>query len=1070
MFDRLTAWWNWGADPRQPLPAEVVPRLEKLTHQWHAALAVMDTLPDHGRSSTLPWFLVIGPTGSGKSTLLANAGLGLDPIISTGADQVVVAGDFTCWIGPQAVFVEVAGPLLCDNSRDHDWHALLWMISRTRGHLPLRGVLLVKPLAEQFRHTPAETAADATLTRDRLQALAELTGAVVPTYVVISKADLLGGFKEFFAVRGRSEQVLGLTMPWPPERDPVHGVNVAYERLLDSLRDRRLTALAAGTSETAQRKLMQFPAQLRAALPYLTDHLAIAVRPAADSQPILRGVYLTSILPTPRRQPAEKPKKPVSEEDPKSMFFAVPAAVPPGTVPPTTPTAATAVPNDDRPLASFVQELFARVVLPDAKLASLTPAALQRLRQVRVACLIVLPAVSALLLIWSAWSTWHGIRLIEELRTPLAAVGERQRAGTSDATAPLLALDQLGSALRTAVAHHGADLGPAGEVAAGRYVRALRPLLLDACLNSVRAELATLRQPTANQTSVKDGAADLLRAYQMLGGMIEAQPALITRALLNERRWFRAVDPPGGTCEFRIEALARQQLDVCLTTLLPAGLLRVDIDRPLVEALHRELGDRLLIDQAYEELVRDLTPRFSVVPPESLLHEPEYNALGATTTISRLYTQESWDETVAKAIENRADRLMTTLAESALPHDRATIVSRLRQRFVDDHQRRWLAVIASMRAAQVRDFRDTAAQIDRLCGNDSPMPQFLTSALAHVALNVADASTRSLTDTTWIKPCLHAISSLRSDVIDHQQAMTLAKRATDVDRLRLLIGRFNAVSLRISELIAQVEPPATRTAIQAGFDGLLRSLVADLDRSHVEELDRQWSEQVFQTFDAHLAKRFPFNREASEDVPMAEFAAFFGPDGTLWSVLKQTETMRDITVLGRPAVTLSDDYPRLLHTAQDIRTLFFAGSSPTMNLRFSYRMQQREHVRDLRMQFGAATNTLYERPDARHQVGIIQGGPYGARISLLTVEDEWKHREGVGEWGFLRLLRDGQPRPATGGDLVCTWDHEVNIAGKPQNLKATIVVEAGNMASAVNGELLSGLVLPRRIVQLAGGR
>lgn len=1068
MFDRLRAWWTWGQDPRQPLPAETARRLEQLDQQWHAVIAVARAHLRHRLAVSVPWYLVVGPTGAGKSTLLANAGLGLDAVSSNAAEAVTAADGVTFWFNEQAVFIEVAGRHFSDPTAHREWQALLWLIRRAHGHLPLSGVIIVKPLAEQLRRTPTEAAIDAKLTRDRLHAVADITGTVVPTYVVITKADLLGGFKEFFASSERtdSEHVLGMTMAWPPDRDPVQGITVEYERLLDSVRDHRITALGATTNESAQRKLIQFPGQMRAALPFLTDYLAIVARPRQEAQPTLRGLYLTSILPAPRQPLPVVPPGGEELEYPKSITFDVPTKAAPGTVRmPAEPALAPVV--DNRPITRFVAALFSRILLPDAALVTLTPQAKRHWHVLRMSCLGVVPLLLLVVILWTGWSAWRGVRLVDDLRQPYVALSSN----TTDMTAQLLALDQLGRALGAALEHHGKDLGQTGISVAQRYVGTLRPLLLNSCLVGVREELAALRQPTASQHATKNGTADLLRAYQMLGGMVEPQNALIVRALLNERRWFRAVDPAGGgTCEFRIEALARQQLDLCVETLLPAGLLRIDIDRPLVTALHQELGDRLLVDQAYEELLQRLTPKFAVVAPESLLSEPQHNALGAATNVSLLYSQEAWDATVARAIDDQADTLVDSLAELNLPHDRATIIGRLRQRFVDDHQQRWLAVIASMRAAHVRDSRDTAAQIERLCGEDSPVPRFITSTLAHLALTVADTTTRGKTDSTWVRPCLQAIGSLRSDVLDYQQAMTLAKRTIDVDRLRVLIGRFNAVSARIGGHIAHVEPPTTRTAIQTGFDTLLRSLVADLDRTYADDLDRMWSEQIYQTFAAHLASRFPFTRDASEDLPMIEFESFFQPNGTLWSVLTQLETMRDISVLGRPAVTLSNDYHRVLRTAQSIRSLFFVGSSTALNLRFNYRMQQREHVRDLRVQFGASTNTLYERPDARYLAEIVHGSPYGARISLQTVNGEWKHHEQAGDWGFVRLLRAGQPKLGAGGDHVCTWEHEVQIAGKAQGVKATLILEAGGMAEAVSGDLLSGLMLPRRIVKLDASR
>ena len=392
MFDRLIAWWTWGQDPRRPLPAETTRRMGQLTQQWRAVMLVARAHLRQRLDASLPWYLVVGPTGAGKSTLLANAGLGLDSVISNTAEPLATADGFTFWFNDKAVFIEVAGRHFSDATAHREWQALLWLIRRERGHLPLSGVIIVKPLAEQLRRTPTEAAADATLTRDRLHAVADITGTVVPTYVVIAKADLLGGFKEFFADSGYtdSKHVLGMTMLWPPERDPVHGLTVEYERLLDSVRDRRIAALASTANESVQRKLMQFPGQMRAVLPFITDYLAIVARPRQESLPTLRGLYLTSIVPAPREAlPMASP--PVEEvDDSKSITFDVPTKAAPGAVRiPTKPEPARAV-LDNGPTTRFVHALFTRIFLADAALVAVTPQVKRHWHLLRITCLGVI--------------------------------------------------------------------------------------------------------------------------------------------------------------------------------------------------------------------------------------------------------------------------------------------------------------------------------------------------------------------------------------------------------------------------------------------------------------------------------------------------------------------------------------------------------------------------------------------------------------------------------------------------------------------------------------------------------
>lgn len=1038
-------------------------RINDLRQHWRASLAALHADGEHGKGKRRAWYLVIGPSGAGKSTLLSNTGLRVCPICDNTPEVMPTTESITVWRNDHAVFVEVTGRYFSEVSARAEWQALLHLIHRERGHLPLQGVIITKPLAEQFRNGPAATATEANQMRERVQDVAEITGSVVPAYVIVTKADLLGGFKEFFAATERNERgnVLGMTMPWPATSDPLQGVIAEYERLLTSLSDRRLAALSAAPNEAAQRKLMQFPAQMRAALPYLTDYLAIAMRPMPGNLPGFRGLYFTCTL------PAAKPAAPTMTAPvdpavpPKSLFIAAtPAVAKPSA------SASGRTPSDEATNALFIRDVFARIILADASLAAATPAALKRWHGVRVACLVAAPIAAVLFAAWTGWSTWQGARYVDDLRQPYAVLVEHERAVPADATTQLLALDQLGAALAHAIQAHGKQLDQAGVAAANRYVRSLRPLLLDGCVTAVHADLAALRERTSTPATTQDDPYALFCAYQMLGGMLEPQPTVMVSALTAGRRWFRAFESSGGAAsEYRIEALARRQLDLCAHVLIPAGLLRIDIDRTLVDTLTREFGDRVWLQQAYDDLIRELTPKFAVVLPETLLAEPARNPLTASGSVSLIYSQAAWDSTVARAIDVKAKALDETLAKLRMPHDREAIVRRLRERFVDDHHQRWLAFITSVRAAQVRDFRDTPAQIERISGPDSPYPRFITQALDHLALTITGTATIRSPDAAWITPCLKAIAGLRQDTVAAQQIPD-GKRSAEIARLRSLAARFNAVSAHIGDQLAAIQPLQNRIAIQQGFDSILRSLFAELDLRLASDLDRRWSDDIYQAFTSTFAKRFPFAKDSADDVPMAEFEAFFNPvTGPLWTALGQLDELRAISVLGRPVITLSDDSERMLRAAQDIRALFFAGSSESLRLRFPYRLQQREHVRDLRLQFGAKTNTLYERPDARYVAELNRGDPYSAKISLQTAAGQWRSSDDTrGDWGFLRLLRAGNPKANTNGDLLCTWEFDASAVDKAATVKASLVLEASGMDKAVAGDLLSGFVLPQRLL------
>lgn len=1065
----VLCWWLWRRRAAKTQPASPE-GIRLLRQHWRQAMAALRESGIHGQVvSRLPWYLVIGSPGSGKTSLLANAGLGFSTVGGTSAaGEPKPTATFTLWRSEDAVFVDVAGRYLSEPQSRSEWLALLRLIRSERRGMPLHGVIVAKPLAEQFRGGLSAAAVEANLVRDRLQEVADVTGAAVPSYVVITKADLLGGFKEFFASADRSEResVLGLTMPWPASSDPVQGFAAEYGRMADSLCDRRLASLSSAPNEGAQRKLLQFPAQMRAVVPYLTDYLAIAVRPVPGNLPSFRGLYFTSTL---TAAPVQRPPAATGQTPAPGK-----AAQPEGTLfISATPAATPAAAQPGGATASFVHCLLTRVVLPDACLARPTLRAQRRWRVLRAACLIAAPVLGGLLLLWTLWSAGRGVHLVNELRQPCQAVIDAERGDPKgDPTDRLIALDRLGTALVELVRHDNGKLRDAGESAAALYARGLRAILLDPCTSAVRTDLEAMRAGPGAKGAAQDEIYDLFRAYQMLGGTMAMQSDVAVRALVAGRRWFRGVDPASGPAEYRIEALARRQLDLCAETLMPAGLLRVDIDRRLVDALNRELGEGLWIQQAYDDLIRQLSPQFGVVLPETMLAGPSRAALTTGTSVSLVYSQTAWDAAVAHSIDDKADALARTFAGLNMQADRPAIVRRLSERFVEDHNRHWLGFIAGVRAAQVSRFSDTPEQIQAICGPESPYPQFIAQALERLSLKTVGVSMPWGNDTSWVKPSLQAIAELRKDALDYVQATQDGKRSADVERLKTLVERFNAASARIGELLANVQPAEKRDAIHQGLDSILHSLFASLDLEVARELDTQWSEKVHQLFASRLSSRFPFARDAVDDVPMAEFESFFNPaTGTLWSMLSQIETMRGIRVLGRPSVTLSEDYERLLRSAKDIRALFFAGSSESLKLQFAYRMQQREGVRDMQVQFGAKTSSLYDRPDFRYTAEIKRGDAYGAKVAIQTVTGQWKSSENNrGDWGFLRLLRAGSPKVASTGGYQCTWEHDGSAAGKTLTFKASLVLESGGMEKAVVGDLLSGLDLPKHILRTEAPR
>lgn len=214
--------------------------------QWqalHARAGWRGRLQAWRAGSTLPWYLVLGASGCGKSTLLASSTLRL---LRCRGDVFDAAGTHasTWWVGERAVFVEAslppdaadaqAGDPLAAHpaaapsehapvvaaSHEEAWQGLLDVLRRRRAELPLHGVVLSVEAAWLLRAGAEPFAAAVAAMRRRVLQLHAVLGSHVPVYLVMTKADALPGFDEFFEAfdahaRGRERDALwGFTLPW----------------------------------------------------------------------------------------------------------------------------------------------------------------------------------------------------------------------------------------------------------------------------------------------------------------------------------------------------------------------------------------------------------------------------------------------------------------------------------------------------------------------------------------------------------------------------------------------------------------------------------------------------------------------------------------------------------------------------------------------------------------------------------------------------------------------------------------------------------------------------------------
>lgn len=906
-----------------------------------------------------PWYVIIGPPGSGKTTALANSGLEFP--LTDGGKLQGVGGTRLCewWLTDNAVLIDTAGRY---TSQDSDaaadkqgWERFLALLKKARPRLPLNGVLVTFGVDMISRLGPAEREQHARSVRRRVKELEEKLGQRLPVYFMISKADLLAGFMEFFDDLDKTarEQVWGFTFPVQSagEVGPAAKFSEEFQALLARLQDRTLERLQQERGPQQRAALEGFPVQFAS----LEAPLAAFVTAAfggtrLDPAPMLRGVYFTSG--TQEGSPLDRLAGALSRSfgfDPRR-----PAAV-----------------MQQKGRAYFITKLLKDVIFNEARLASGDRVADKRRRVVAIAAW----SIAALVMAGGAaygWMAWSDEQSRERRLTEQIAKAEQASQGIpferiTEAEFRRV-LPYLDAARDLPPAAHGdggaLGLSQEGKLVQGAnsaYRRALNRTFLPRLLARLEQEMrASFQQP--------DALYDATRAYLMLGQEGPLDPELVKSWFA--RDWQRTF--PG-----QVNQPVRDSLMAHLEATLAQNYARYPVDGALVDA-SRRIFSRLPLAQRVVSRLQTAAASANIPPwrPADALGQAGQRyfarASGAPLTdgVPGLYTVDGLYRgllpVLGQAVRQGVAEYWVLGPEGANlgTDDPVKLEQEVLRLYAEEYVRQWESMLNDLNLLPLPPaLAQQAEALNILGAPNSPMKDLLRAIARQLTVGTPPQG--------WAPPGQQPRPAPQPGQPAQPQEPTGAEPVAAVveqhfQALRASAGDpVDGVLRIVNDLFVQVQrlataPPGTVPPQPAGLDPG-QKLQAEAARQP-QPLQRWLNSMVSQTNVARgggakaalaaaaaqqlgpacrgLEQRFPFNING-EDIPVDDFNRLFGRGGVFdqfftQNVRQYVDTTQDpwrpMATEGLPPPISAADLMQFQRAAQ-IRDAFYP-SAASLGLRF----------------------------------------------------------------------------------------------------------------------------------------
>lgn len=1016
--------------PEQQAANETKEEIAELRERLRSAMKMMRKVVKrrYGYAYEFPWYLMMGAPGAGKTTLLQNSGLKFPLGDALGAEPVKgVGGTRNCnwWFTDQAIMIDTAGRYTTQESGHEKDKAgflsFLKMLKKRRRAQPINGIVLTLSLTDLLSQPPEDRLRDMRAIRQRLSEIEDSLKVRIPIYLVLTKADRLTGFSQFFETLGADgrEQVWGMTFELDEAEKPGSLPDMfsrEYQKLQDRLNGHLLERIQQEPDIDRRGRIFRFPVQIAALHDSLREIIEeLSAGTAHVAEPLIRGVYFASAT-------QEHTADALRTARSMSQSF-------------------------------FASRLFKDVILGEAALVARDSRVGRRKRLLTgMAYGLTIVGTLALLGLWmgnfrfnstALTQTRSDITRYEELASSIQVRDVQD----SDFLRVLPALNQLSSvpdAFDTDEVNFGLPIHRISfglnqsKAITGEYERAYAQALGGYLLPRYMVALQNkLRDPDLTENE----AFETLKHYLSLAGLGPIdQDALLVQA----DQIFAETYPGNG------RALTRQQLRNHMVAMLDRGELPVlDIDTALVDETRDRIADRSPGERVYDLLkTREQAVAYGDWTPAQSLGSVGASVFSRASGqslrdgINLFYTRDGYQQVVLPQItamselatnENwvRGPGASQTITASEIAQDAV-------QLYWADSAQKWRDLVTDIIIRAPADLEDMTQMVSLLSSDAQPI-QRLAADISRLSYFTGGMDEEALQSAAAVLPFdpyaapdpFGNLRRLIEEPTKEDEPTALGALTPLFDQIYQQLNRVTTTDARAAEIFGADSQlmTATQELVAVGrtqpspVDAWILGIAGQVSAASVEQarisISELWTASGARECNRAIMGRYPFQPSATTEVTMADFTRIFGPNGLfetffdthLGRFVDQTQTpwawKGGLGTEGEASEALAQ-----FQNAAAIRTAFFPSASYGPEVKVSFDLLTLDSEARVALIEIGGENSVHGLDRAEKRSLVWPGkNVESARITLLP--DRANTLVTNGPWAPFRLFDLAQTTPVS---------------------------------------------------------